>query len=190
MADASNDGTSSGSGSSGVLGGLGKFHIWMEIIFGPIVLLLFIGVLIFLWRYQRGWTWTHGIVQNTPKCALCDGNNCQAGQGYSCAETGVLVNVKGKDEQWQFDTINASALRKGDKITVCYNPGKPSQHDSTQGCMSPHARDIICAFILVLLVLAAGWWFVNLHYRKNATFQKISGVMEGADIAQDIFGRR
>ena len=168
-----------------MLGGLGTFHIWSVIIFGPIMVLFLILLVVVMWNYQRGWTFVNGVVENVPTCNACMGQNCN---GYSCMDTEVAVKGdKGKTYHWNVTASSPTELQKGAAIGVCYNPTKPSSHAATSGCMTAPIRDLILVLLVLAIVGGTGWWFINLRLRNNKTFQSVSGVMEGADIAQSIF---
>lgn len=173
-------------GGTGLLGGLGTFHIWSVLILGPIVVIFLICLAVLIWNHQRGWTSVNGVVENDPTCSACTGQNCT---GYSCVDAEVAVKGdKGENYHWNATEFTSlTQLRKGSAIGVCYNPTKPSSHAVTNSCMTPDIRTLIMVILALSIVSCIGWWFINLRLRNNKSFQSISGVMEGADIAQSIF---
>lgn len=190
-ATAASGGGSDSSGGSGVLGGLGVFHIWTELLLGPLAIIFLIWVTVVVWNYQVGWTHTQGTVQDTPACVPCAGNQCQQGDGFVCEHTELLVKgVKGKNATWDATVISPSELHVKDVVAVCYDPKDPSKHATTTGCMPATIRGLLRILLVLAIIFAIGWWVINLVFRHNKTFQQASGVLEGADIAQSIFGNR
>ena len=170
-----------------VLGALGNFHIWTTLILGPLFIILIIVIAIFLWNYQRGWSTGKGVVLNHPACDPCSGNTCQNGQ-FLCPGTVMRVRVGDKDETWTMSAISPRPLQKGSKVSVCYDPKAPEKnHTSGTQCMSTHVRDIALGVCVLVAIGAAGWWVTNLVLRKNKGFQQASGVLEGANIASNLF---
>jgi hypothetical protein len=72
--------------------------------------------------------------------------------------------------------------------TVAYDPQKPAE-TLTASVLSSESRMTIEIALGVVLALVVLFFVLNLALRKNRTWQNVSGVMEGADIASALFRR-
>lgn len=66
--------------------------------------------------------------------------------------------------------------------------GSKKNYSSGTQCMTTPVRDIALGLCVLGVIGTAGSWVTNLVLRKNKDFQQASGVLEGADIASNLFG--
>ena len=184
--------------STTVLQGMGMFHIWAFIIFGPLVAIVLIAVAILVWNYHKGWVETKAncIKQRPPltpspknsrvgtfgdTCCTMDPDVAK----YSCPVT--LENDKGTPKK-QYKLI----LSSGDDPfaatwKVSYNgKDKDIEKSLTTQVVSDGARKVVVGVLVVILLVLTIYWIFNFANRGNKTWQNVSGVMEGADLASSV----
>jgi hypothetical protein len=79
----------------------------------------------------------------------------------------------------------ASPVVKDQKWPVTYDPKAPAA-TLTTAIITPSTRMGIEAVLGVALLVVAAVFALNLAWRKNKSWQNISGVMQGADIASSV----
>ena len=174
-----------------VLSSLGVFHIWVNILLGPVFLIILVTVAILVWRNRRNWETGRATVKTTPDCHPCVNKCADDSNNYECVNVETILQYgKGHTSALTLDQEDVKApLHKGDTLDLCFDPKVPRHHSSGK-CMSSSVRTriVVCCFVAAAMVLV--FWLVNLTLRKNRSWQNISGVMEGASLVGDAFGRR
>ena len=164
-----------------VLQGLGLFKIWTTLIITPLVVVTLIVGMIFLSRYQKGWTTsTATAIADVKDCPI---NTTNKTTGWKCA---VKVTVDGLPESavgldLEVD-VNKSSVDHGQTWPVTFDPAKPAQ-TLTTAVLTSNIRLTTEIVLGVILLLAVVFFILNLTLRKNKTWQNVSGIMEGTDIA-------
>jgi len=166
-----------------VLQGLGLFKIWTTLILTPLLVVVLIIGMVVAATYQRGW-------QQSTATATADVNDCPSnsakGKGWTCA---VKVSVNGLPGDLDLKVEESkSFVKAGETWPVAYDASKV-QATLTTLVMTPRNRLIIEAVLGVFLFLAVAFFVLNLTLRKNRTWQNVSGVMEGADLASALLRR-
>lgn len=173
-----------------VLSSLGTFHIWMELILAPIFFVLCIVAAVVAWNFRKGWKTVNATVTATPDCRPCQENQCSDFDDYHCIDVPVRFrDSAGTTQSWKVDKEYKDKLVKGDHIQVCYDPSHPQNH-AGGACVSNSGRTIAAAVALILAMIIAIFWILNLALRKNRNWQNISGVMEGSSLLGDALMQR
>jgi hypothetical protein len=169
-----------------VLQGLGLFKIWTTLILTPLlVVALIVGMIVFS-RYQKSWTLsTATVIADVKDCP----SSSNKANGWTCAVKvtvdGLPSSANGMDLKVD---VPQSSVASGKTFPVAYDPLKPDQ-TLTTSVLTPGGRTTIEIVLGVLLLLAVVFFVLNLTLRKSKTWQNVSGVMEGADIASALFRR-
>jgi hypothetical protein len=169
-----------------VLQGLGLFKIWTTLILTPLLVVALIVGMIFVSRYQKGWTKsTAKAIEDVKDCP----SNSNKTNGWTCA---VKVTVDGLPSSANGIDLKVdvpqSSVASGQTFPVAYDTSKPEQ-TLTAAVLTPGGRMTIEVILGVVLLLAVVFFVLNLMLRKSRTWQNVSGVMEGADIASSLLRR-
>jgi hypothetical protein len=172
-----------------VLQGLGLFKIWTTLIITPLVVVALIVGMVFAAGYQKGWKTSTATamkgVQDCPPNVDVDKKN-----GWTCS---VKVSVDGlpaasADGYDLKVNVDQNSVRSGQTWPVAYDPSKPGQ-TLTTAILTPGGRTTIEVVLGVILLVMVIFFVLNLTLRRNKTWQNVSGVMEGADIASALLRR-
>jgi hypothetical protein len=169
-----------------VLQGMGLFKIWTTLILTPLLALALIVGMMFFSTYQKGWhTSTARVITDVKDCP----SNSKKTNGWTCAVKvtvdGLSTSVDGID--LKVDVPQSSVVR-GQTFLVTYDPSKPEQTLTTV-VLTSRGRMTIEVVLGIALLLAVVVFVLNLTLRKSKTWQDVSGVMEGADIASALLRR-
>jgi len=169
-----------------VLQGLGLFKIWTTLILTPLLVLALIAAMIFFSGYQKNWkTSTATVIADVNECPP----NSNTTNGWTCA---VKVTVDGLPSSADGIDLKVdvpqSSVASRHTFQVAYDPAKPEQ-TLTTAVLTPGGRMTIEVVLGVVLLLAVVFFVLNLTLRKSKTWQNVSGVMEGADIASALLRR-
>jgi hypothetical protein len=171
-----------------VLRDLGTFRIWMNLIFGPVLIVVCIAVAAIVWQQRRGWKTVTAQVINTPDCSFCAQNQCSENDNFHCVNVQTShTNDAGEQITWTSTEEAKRRLQKGDEVELCYDP---KQTNSYLGgaCMSSGARAAAVGGALFVAFMCAAFWVLNLLLRKNPNWQNVSGVLEGTSLLGSAFG--
>ena len=73
--------------------------------------------------------------------------------------------------------------------SVTYDPARPVQDTLTTVVVTDGARAAMVGCTVLVLLLCAVYYVFNYAYRDNGDWQNVSGVLEGASLAQGLVGR-
>ena len=169
-----------------VLQGLGLFKIWTTLILTPLLVVALIVGIIMASRYQKGWTSSRAtVVADVKDCP----SNSNKTNGWTCpvkvTVDGLPSSANGVDLKVD---VPQSSVTAGQTFPVMYDPSKPDQ-TLTASVLTPGGRTTLEVVLGVMLLFAVIFFVLNLTLRKSKTWQNVSGVMEGADIASALFRR-
>jgi flagellar biosynthesis protein FliP len=169
-----------------ILQGLGIFKIWTTLIFIPLSVLALIVAMIFFSQYQKNWK----VSTATAVAAVkdCPVNVSDNQKGWTCA---VKVKVADLPQDNILDLkveVNQSSVDINQTWQVTYDPAKPTQ-TLTTAVLTSGTRTGIEIGLAVGILLCVVFFVVNLVFRKNKTWQNVSGVMEGVDLASSLMRR-
>lgn len=165
----------------GALEGLGKFHIWTSLIFGPILFLLVVAVIVVVIvenSTQRGWEKTTAHYVSTISCTMDSDNS-----NYQCSVQVSLDSVKGKLFTLHVSS-NTNVINPTTSWNVHYKQGKVQESLSTVISKGSEVLVVTTLSVVALFILAI--WVLNLKLRNNQEWQQVSGVMEGANLLSGV----
>lgn len=172
-----------------VLSSLGTFRIWMQLIVGPIVIVICIVLAIFVWQLQRNWKTAAAYVTNTPDCSPCAQNQCSGDDSFQCVNVQTTYTDSDSERiNWTTTQESTQRLHKGDQVRVCYDP-KHTNSYAGGACISSGTRNAIVGGLLLVAFLCAAYWLLNLFLRNNRNWQNVAGVLEGASLVGNALGR-
>lgn len=170
-----------------VLQGVGLFKIWTTLILTPVLIGVLILFIVIASKYQKNWTQTSATAVADVKDCPPKTNN--PGAGWTCA---LKVNVEGLPIvsggiDLKVD-VPRNSVAKDQSFPVVFDPSNPTKTLTTK-ILTPAGRKGFEIGLGLCLLFAVVIFVVNLTFRKNKTWQSVSGVMQGADIASSIFHR-
>jgi hypothetical protein len=171
-------------GESSVLRDLGKFKIWTTILLSPLMMLALVAGMLYVHWLQRGWT-----ASSATATAACSppqpppSENDKEGGGGGCT---VPVDVEGLSGTPLPLRVPSGAAQAGQKWPVVYDPKRPAAETLTTAVLLPGARLALEIGLAIALLFVAALFALNLRWREDRTWQNISGVMQGADLASSV----
>ena len=176
-----------------LLQGLGLFKIWTTIIVAPLIMVAVVVGMIVIAQYQRGWTVStakysttgseDNYVRPTAHCSLSASPQTM----YTCT-VDVTVEKLPKPTDSYYSLVVESAsndIKDGQSWTVAYDPANPST-TLTTGVMTNSAKVLLESVLALILVIAVAFFMINIVFRRNKTWQNISGVTEVAGLASSV----
>lgn len=170
-----------------VLQGLGLFKIWTTLVITPIIVVVLVVAMIWVSRHQKGWK----VSTATAKAAVQDCPLVWTNKTTSNFTCTAKVSVADLPELGIVDLkipTDKNAVDSGQTWPVAYDPAKPADTLTTE-VMTDGGRTIAEVMLGVFLVVAVGFFFINFFFRTNKTWQNVSGIMEGSDIASTLLRR-
>lgn len=167
---------------SDVLSTFGTVHIWLSLILLPVAILCLVVAMVLEANWQKGWkTGTATCHSKTINCPLTDGS-----LPYQC-NVQVTVDTLGSNVYSMTYATNTDGVAAGATWKVAYDE-KDVQGTLTQTVSTASSRVTTIIILGVVTCFLVLFFVLNLVFRKNRTFKKISGVMEIADIANSVGG--
>jgi hypothetical protein len=168
--------------SGDVLSTFGTVHIWLSLILLPVAIICLVVAMILEANWQKGWkTGTATCKTTTTACTLTDRS-----LPYHCPVQ-VTVDTLGSHVYSMTYTTDTPSVEAGATWKVAYDE-KDVQGTLTQNVSTWSSRTTTIAILGVIAGFMVLFFVLNLVFRKNKTFKKISGVMEIADIANSVGG--
>lgn len=162
------------------------FKIWTTLILTPLIVLALITGMIFFSQYQKKWKVSTATAVSAVK--NCPVNVNDSSKGWTCA---VKVKVADLPQESILDLkvdVSQSTVDENQTWQVTYDPAKPTQ-TLTTGVLASGTRTGIEIGLAVGILLCVIFFVINLVFRKNKTWQNVSGVMEGVDLASSLMRR-
>ena len=176
-----------GSQDTTILQGLGIFKIWTTLIFIPLSVLALIAAMIFFSQYQKNWKVSTATAVAAVKDCPVNVNDNQ--KGWTCAVKVKVADLLPPDSILDLKVeANQSTVDMNQTWPVTYDPANPSQTLTTV-VLTRGTRTGIEIGLAVGILLCVVFFVVNLVFRKNKTWQNVSGVMEGVDLASSLMRR-
>jgi hypothetical protein len=167
------------SDDSDVLSTLGTVHIWLSLILLPVAIICLVVAMVLEANWQKGWKTGTATCRSTVGCHRTDGS-----LPYQC-NVQVAVDTLGSNVYSMTYTTKTDSVTAGATWKVAYDE-KDVQGTLTQNVSTESSRVTTIIILGVVTGFMVLFFFLNLVFRKNRTFKKISGVMEIADIANSV----
>jgi len=168
-----------------VLQGLGLFKIWTVLIITPFFVVALIVGMVVAAMYQKGWKTSTAVAVSA--VIGCPPNTSNKANVWTCTVPVSVDELPNQQIDLKVD-VDKDSVDIGHTWPVIFDPQKPSQTLTTV-IYSNNSRTIAEVIMAVILIISVLFFLFNLKLRNNKTWQNISGVMQGADIASNIFGR-
>jgi hypothetical protein len=164
-----------------VIDSLGSFHIWISLFIIPIIILLLIATIVYVVVIHNRMISTAKWVSTT-KCI----DPISKGDSFACDIKVSLPNLPGVYSLSSVMIEDPSSLSGSSTFQVSYSSSDIQGSLSTL-TISNNSFKISLIIISSIILIFMISWFVNFHFRNNKTFRKVSGVMEGVDLASSVF---